>query len=164
MTDAAATSPGDERVITMTHVFDAPRELVFKAWTDPRHLAQWWGPHGFTNPVCETDPRPGGTWRIDMRAPDGTIYPNRGRYLEVVEPERLVYTDDVEDDEVAWGDTPPPSAIITVTFEDDEGGQTRVTVVVRVDSPEARDAMIEMGAVAGWTESMERLAALLAAR
>jgi uncharacterized protein YndB with AHSA1/START domain len=60
MTDAATTTPSDEPIITMVRIFDAPRELVFKAWTDPEHLAQWWGPHGFTNPVCEVDLRPGG--------------------------------------------------------------------------------------------------------
>jgi uncharacterized protein YndB with AHSA1/START domain len=162
MTASHNARPGNETEITMTRVFDAPRELVFKAWTDPEQLARWWGPHGFTNPVCETDPRPGGRWRIDMRGPDGTIYPNKGRYLEVVVPERIVYTDDVDDDATAWGDAPPPSTVQTVTFED-VGGGTRVTVVVRVDSVEARDAMIEMGAVIGWTESMERLEALLAA-
>lgn len=161
MTDAAAITPGDDPLITITRVFDAPRELVFRAWTDPGQLAQWWGPHGFTNPVCETDPRPGGIWRIDMQGPDGTIYPNKGRYLEVVEPERLVYTDVVDQDETAWGDSPPPSTVVTVTF-DDHDGQTKVTTVIRLDSIQARDAMIEMGAVTGWTESMERLEALLA--
>jgi uncharacterized protein YndB with AHSA1/START domain len=60
MTDAATTTPSDEPIITMVRIFDAPRELVFRAWTDPEHLAQWWGPHGFTNPVCEVDLRPGG--------------------------------------------------------------------------------------------------------
>lgn len=161
MTDTATSRPNDEPTLTITRVFDAPRELVFRAWTDPEQLAQWWGPHGFTNPVCETDPRPGGAWRIDMRGPDGTIYPNKGRYLEVVEPERLVYTDIVDDGADAWGDTPPPSTVQTVTFED-EDGKTRVTTVIRVGSIEARDAMIEMGAIAGWTESLERLEALLA--
>lgn len=153
---------GNETEITLTRVFDAPCELVFKAWTDPEQLAQWWGPHGFTNPVCEVDLRPGGTWRIDMRGLDGTIYPNKGRYLEIVVPARIVYTDVVDDDVTAWGDTPPPSTVQTVTFEN-AGGGTKVTVVVRLDSIEARDAMVEMGALAGWNESMERLEALLAA-
>jgi len=153
---------GNPTEITMSRHFDAPRDLVYRAWVEPEQLAKWWGPHGFTNPVCETDPRPGGVWRIDMQAPDGTIYPNTGRYLEVVPLERIVYTDVVEDDATAWGDTPPPSTVQTVTFEDADGG-TRVTVVVRLDSPAARDAMIEMGAITGWNESMERLDALLTA-
>lgn len=152
---------GDQPIITITRVFDAPRELVYKAWTDPERLAQWWGPHGFTNPVCEVDLRPGGIWRIDMQGPDGTIYPNKGVYQEIVAPERLVYSDVVDEGETAWGETPPPSSTNTVMFEEDDG-KTVVTLVTRLPSSEARDAMVEMGAIAGWTESMERLEALLA--
>lgn len=162
MTTSHNADLGTPNEITTSRYFDAPRELVYRAWIEPDQLAKWWGPHGFTNPVCETDPRPGGRWRIDMQAPDGTIYPNTGRYLEVVPLERIVYTDVVDDDATAWGDTPPPSSVQTVTFEDTDGGTT-VTVVVRLDSPEARDAMVEMGAIAGWSETMERLDALLAA-
>ncbi len=163
MTDTAATHPSDEPTITMTRVFDAPRELVFTAWTEPEHLAQWWGPHGFTNPVCEVDLRPGGAWRIDMQGPDGTVYPNKGIYQEVDPPARLVFSDIVDDDAGAWGDTPPPSSVTTVTF-DDRDGKTTVTMVTRLDSVAARDAMVEMGSEAGMTESFERLDALLARR
>ncbi len=163
MTDTAATYPGDEPTITMTRVFDAPRELVFTAWTEPEHLAQWWGPHDFTNPVCEVDLRPGGAWRIDMQGPDGTVYPNKGIYQEVDPPARLVFSDIVDDDAGAWGDTPPPSSVTTVTF-DDRDGKTTVTMVTRLDSVAARDAMVEMGSEAGMTESFERLDALLARR
>src|ERR1700730_7092158 len=81
-----------ERELKITRVFDAPREMVFKAWTDPKLLAQWWGPKGFTNPVCELDVRPGGAIRVHMRGPDGTVYPMTGVYQEVVEPERIVFT------------------------------------------------------------------------
>jgi len=161
MTDAATTTPSDEPIITMVRIFDAPRELVFRAWTDPEHLAQWWGPHGFTNPVCEVDLRPGGVWRIDMQGPDGTIYPNKGIYQEVVVPERLVYSDIVDDDTDAWGDSPPPSSVNTVTFEEHDG-KTKITTITRLQSIAARDAMLEMGSEAGWAESMERLDALLA--
>jgi len=161
MTDAATTTPSDEPIITMVRVFDAPRELVFRAWTDPEHLAQWWGPHGFTNPVCEVDLRPGGAWRIDMQGPDGTIYPNKGIYQEVVVPERLVFSDIVDDDTDAWGNSPPPpSSVSTITFEEHDG-KTKITMTTRLQSIAARDAMVEMGAVAGWTESMERLDILL---
>lgn len=166
MTDAGTTgttTPADEPIITMTRIFDAPRELVFAAWTEPEQLAQWWGPHGFTNPVCEVDLRPGGAWRIDMQGPDGTVYPNKGVYQEVVAPERLVFSDVVDEGAGAWGDTPPPSSISTITFEEHDG-KTRVTMVTRLQSIAARDAMVEMGAIAGWTESMERLDALLARR
>jgi uncharacterized protein YndB with AHSA1/START domain len=77
--------------LVLTRVFDAPRELVFKAWTDPQRVAQWWGPRCFTNPVCELDVRPAGAIRIHMRGPDGTVYPMTGVY-QVVEPERIVFT------------------------------------------------------------------------
>ena len=81
-----------ERELVITRVFDAPRELVFKVWTDPKHLAQWWGPRCFTNPVCEVDLRVGGAWRIIMRAPDGAEYPGGGIYREIVRNEKLVFT------------------------------------------------------------------------
>ena len=162
-TTPTTTAPADEPIITMIRTFDAPRERVFQAWTDPIHLAQWWGPHGFTNPVCEVDLRVGGAWRIDMQAPDGTIYPNKGVYREVVPPDRLVFSDIVDDDAGAWGDTPPPSSISTVTF-DEHDGRTTVTMVTRLQSVAARDAMLEMGSEAGMTESLDRLEALLAHR
>jgi uncharacterized protein YndB with AHSA1/START domain len=82
----------DERELTITRVFDAPRALVFKVWTDPKHLAQWWGPQGFTNPVCEFDARVGGELRIHMRGPDGAIYPMKGVIREFAPPERLAFT------------------------------------------------------------------------
>jgi DNA-binding transcriptional ArsR family regulator len=83
--------------IAITRVFDAPRELVWEAWTNPKQVAQWWGPNGFTTPVCELDLRPGGAIRIDMRGHDGTVYPMTGIYRENVEPERLVLTSEALD-------------------------------------------------------------------
>src|SRR5258705_11639360 len=88
MTAQADTKPLT-REVTITRLVGAPRELVFRAWTDPKHLAQWWGPRGFTNPVCEVDLRVGGALRIVMRAPNGTEYPMRGVFREIVAPERL---------------------------------------------------------------------------
>src|SRR5436190_1507702 len=78
--------------LVITRTFDAPRSLVFKAWTDPLHVQQWWGPHHFTNPRCEWDARAGGEIHVDMKRPDGAIYPMPGRFHEVVEPERLVFS------------------------------------------------------------------------
>ena len=75
-----------QRELVLTRIFDAPRAIVFKAWTDPQQLARWWGPKGFTNPVCELDPRVGGTLRIVMRAPDGQEHPMTGVFREIVEP------------------------------------------------------------------------------
>src|SRR5580692_1027121 len=81
----------ENKDLVITRIFDAPREVVFKARIDPKQVAQWFGPRGFTNPVCEIDPRPGGTILIHMRSPDGTTHPMTGVYQEVVPPERLVY-------------------------------------------------------------------------
>ena len=88
----SATQESSEWDLVIIRVFDAPRELVFKAWTDTKHMAQWWGPNGFTNPVCELDVRAGGAMRIDLRAPNGVVYPMKGVFREVVEPQRLVFT------------------------------------------------------------------------
>src|ERR1700740_1278719 len=92
MGPAATQDKPAEREIVITRVFDAPREAVFKAWTDAKELAQWWGPKGFTNPVCEIDARVGGAIRIHMRSPDGTVYPMKGEFREIVPPERLGLT------------------------------------------------------------------------
>jgi uncharacterized protein YndB with AHSA1/START domain len=115
----AASNPGSnpgakpiERELVITRVFDAPRELVFQAWIDPKHLSQWWGPKGFINPVCEVDARVGGAWRIVMRAPDGAEYPGGGVYLEIVEPERLVFTNVAVDK----NGNPILDGLTTVTF------------------------------------------------
>lgn len=80
-----------DREIVSTRVFNAPRKLVWKAWTDPKHLAQWWGPKGFTNTFHEFDLRSGGVWRFVMHSPDGTDYPNRSVFVEIVKPERIVF-------------------------------------------------------------------------
>src|SRR5271170_5128457 len=89
-TKSSASTESSEWDLVITRVFDAPRELVFKAWTETRHVAQWWGPKGFTNPVCDLDVRVGGAIRIHMRAPDGVVYPMSGVFEEISEPERLL--------------------------------------------------------------------------
>ena len=88
--------------IVFTRIINAPRTLVFKAWTDPKQMSEWWGPHTFTVPVCEMDVRPGGTYRIVMRSPEGVEYPLKGVYREIVEPERLVYTQDLAEVPAEW--------------------------------------------------------------
>ena len=88
---APATESADREIIA-TRVFDAPRELVFKMWTDPKHVGRWWGPRGFTTTIHEMDVKPGGIWRLTMHGPDGRDYKNKVVFLEVEEPERLVYT------------------------------------------------------------------------
>ncbi|MGA3171557.1 MAG: SRPBCC domain-containing protein [Chthoniobacteraceae bacterium] len=143
--------------MTLTRVFDAPRALVFKAWTDSGHLAQWWGPHGFTNPRCEADPRPGGLIRIDMRAPDGTVYPMPGAYREVVEPERIVFT---------AGALGPDGTLLfeilsTVTFAESEG-KTTVTLRTHVLTAKPGAEKHLEGQKIGWSQSLERLGAYMA--
>jgi uncharacterized protein YndB with AHSA1/START domain len=146
-----------ERGMVTTRTFTAPRELVFKAWTDPRHVGQWWGPHGFTNPVCELDVRPGGAIRIHMRGPDGTLYPMTGVYQEIVEPERLVFTSAALDEE----GNPLFEVLHTVTFAE-HGGKTTLTVKARVVRATADAAPYLKGMEAGWTQSLERLGTHLA--
>jgi uncharacterized protein YndB with AHSA1/START domain len=159
MTGKAESKPSAKREITITRIFDAPRELVFKAWTDPKQMAQWWGPHGFTNPVCELDVRPGGAIRIHMRGPDGVVYPMTGTFREIAAPERLVFTAIAEDQ----AGNPLLEAHTAVSFEE-QGGKTKVTLHARaVGIAPIATQMLE-GMQAGWTQSLERLAELLARR
>ncbi len=146
-----------EPEVAFTRVFGAPRRTVFEAWIDPRHVARWWGPHGFTNPVCELDVRPGGAIRIDMRGPDGTVYPMTGEYREIVEPERLVFTSAALD-----GDGKPLFEVLnTVTFTE-RGGTTTQTSHARVVRSTAGAAPYLAGMEAGWTQTLDRLEAYLA--
>src|ERR1041385_6613522 len=136
------------RSLVMTRTFDAPRDLVFRAWTDPSHVQQWWGPHGFTNPRCEWDARPGGAIHIDMRGPDGTVYPMPGEFHDVAAPERLVFSSSDVDGAL--------QVVTTVTFAD-EGEKTkmRMEAIVVHAAPEAAFAI--EGMEAGWTQTLERL-------
>jgi uncharacterized protein YndB with AHSA1/START domain len=146
-----------ERKLTITRIFDAPRALVFRAWTDPKQVAQWWGPKGFTNLVCEMDVRPGGALRIIMRAPDGAEYPMKGVFREIVEPERLVFSNIALDHK---GD-PVLEGLTTVTFAE-HGGRTMLTLQTSAVGLVA-DALEKLaGMEEGWTQSLERLAELVA--
>ncbi|MDB6123454.1 MAG: hypothetical protein JWQ71_2447 [Pedosphaera sp.] len=157
---AAKNHPAEspvERESTYTRIFNAPRHLVFKAWTDPKHVAQWWGPRGFTNPVCELDVRPGGAIRIDMRGPDGTVYPMTGIFKEIVEPERLVFTSSALD---AAGN-PLFEVLITVTFVE-QAGKTLQTLRAQVSKIKPGAAQHLAGMDEGWSQSLERLTNYLA--
>lgn len=157
MTATAGTKREVE--LTITRIFDAPRELLFKTWIDPKQMAQWWGPQGFTNPVCELDPRPGGAICIHMRGPDGVVHPMTGTFREIVAPERLVFTAVAEDQ----AGKPLLEAHTTVTFED-LGGKTKVTVQASaVGLVDVGWQMLE-GMEAGWMQSLERLAELVSRR
>jgi len=144
----------DPRDIVISRLVNAPRELVFKVWTEPHHVAQWWGPNGFTNTIHSMNVRPGGVWRFMMHGPDGTDYPNRIDFIEVVPPERLVYkhgsdTDDADD---------PHAFGVVVTFEQPLPGKTLVTMRSRFATPEARDYVVrEFGAIEGGNQTLGRL-------
>ena len=140
------------REITLTRIIDAPRELVFRMWTDPAHLAKWWGPKGFTNPVCEMDVRPGGAIRIVMRAPDGTDYPMAGAFREIVAPERLVFTNCALDQE---GNV-LLDGLTTVTFAE-QGEKTKLTVQTRATALVPAAARYLEGMEAGWEQTLDGL-------
>jgi uncharacterized protein YndB with AHSA1/START domain len=141
------------RELVITRVLSAPREVVFKAWTDPTQLAQWWGPRGFTNPVCTLDVRRGGAMRIHMRGPDGTVYPMTGVYQEVVKPERLVFTITPLDEQ----GNPLFEVHNSVTFAE-HGAKTTFTLVARVVKATAKAAPYLAGMEEGWAQQLERLA------
>lgn len=147
----------DPCVIIGTREFDAPRELVWQAWSDPKHLSQWWGPDGFTTTTSAFDMRPGGVWRFVMHGPDGRDYENRVTFDEVVKPERLAYHhgggDDVE----------PVQFRTIVTFEELGNNRTRLTMRGMFPSAEERARVIrEYGADKGLAQTMSRLGDYLA--
>jgi uncharacterized protein YndB with AHSA1/START domain len=129
---------------------------VFKAWTDPRHLAQWWGPHGYTNPVCEIDPRVDGALRIHMRGPDGHVHMLKGMVREIVAPERLVFSNVAVDE----AGNHLLEGLTTVTFAEDDG-RTKMTLHARAVAL-AEEAVAWLGGMnEGWTQSIDRLEALV---
>jgi uncharacterized protein YndB with AHSA1/START domain len=146
------TEPAD-RVLKITRIFDAPRTLVFNAWTQNEHMANWFGPRGFKSTVIKNDLRPGGAYRIHMHAPDGDHW-MQGVYREVVPPECLVMVGSWAD---ANGNLTRPETTLTLIFEDVDG-KTRLTLHQAVfESVTARDMHGE-----GWTSSLECLAEYLA--
>jgi uncharacterized protein YndB with AHSA1/START domain len=146
----------DPAVVIGTRVLDAPRTLVFDMWSDPKHLAQWWGPDGFTTTTSAFDLRPGGVWRFVMHGPDGRDYQNRIVFEEVVRPERIVYRHS------GAGDTESVQFRTTVTFEDLRG-KTRLTLHARFPTPEDRERVIrDYGADKGLVQTLARLADYLA--
>jgi uncharacterized protein YndB with AHSA1/START domain len=142
----------DRREFVVERAIDAPRDAVFRHWTEPARLSQWWGPRGFTNPVCEVEAREAGAIRIDMRGPDGTIYPMAGVFGETVVPERLVFLSAALNDD----GHPLFETENVVTFEERQGA-TVLQVFVRLtwwwpEAPPYLEGMEE-----GWRQSLERL-------
>lgn len=146
-------------VVRLSRVFDAPRTLVYQAWTDPAHVARWWGPHDFTNPVCRMDVRPGGGLRIDMKGPDGTLFPMTGVFREVIPNERLVFASYAF---VGSPDGEPGiESVSTVTFAD-EGTGTLLRWEEKVISYRPDFMRAIAGMEEGMKQSLDRLATLLA--
>jgi uncharacterized protein YndB with AHSA1/START domain len=146
------SKPGVQEVV-ITRVFDAPRERVFKAHTDPKLIPQWWGPRRFTTIVDKMEVRPGGSWRFLNRDNDGNEYAFHGVFHEITEPERITWTFEFEG-------MPGHVSLETVTF-DEHDGKTTVTVHAVYQSVEDRDGTVNAGMAEGLAESWERLAALL---
>lgn len=153
MPGAATRNAANELVFT--RIYDAPRALVFDAWTDPRHIGKWWGPSGFTTTTNAMAVEVGGVWDYVMHGPDGTDYPGRSVYTEVVRPERLVFSNIG-----GRADEPHLTCEMTVTFEE-TGGKTTLTLRMVFPSADAAGRARELGAEEGGHESFERLAGLL---
>lgn len=145
-----------KREFTFTRLVDAPLERVWKAWTDPKQMAQWWGPKDFTNPVCKWDAKPGNDLHIDMKGPDGTLYPMGGKFHEVEAPHKLVFTSTALDSEgnVALEDK------TTVTFTE-FGNQTKLTIVAVIQKATSVGETYLQGMNEGWNQSLDKLEALL---
>jgi uncharacterized protein YndB with AHSA1/START domain len=145
--------------LSLTRVIPASADKLFQAWTRPELLKQWFAPLPFTTTTAELDVRPGGANLIVMRGPDGTEYPNRGIYLDVVENKRLVFTDAFTS---AWIPSAKPFMTAIITFEDIGGGQTRYTARALHWNAEDREAHEKMGFHEGWGQCADQLAALVA--
>ena len=156
MTASAETA--SDRELVLTRLIDAPREKLFRAWTEPELLKQWFAPLPYTTPVAEIDVRPGGANFIVMRDPQGNDLPTRGVYLEVVKNERLVFTDAYTK---AWEPAAKPFMTVILTFAD-EGGKTRYTARVRHWTVADRETHEKMGFHEGWGLCTDQLAALVA--
>jgi uncharacterized protein YndB with AHSA1/START domain len=158
MNQTAETTTADQRELGFSRLLDAPRDKVFRCWTEPALIVQWFTPPPWKTIHAETDVRPGGSSYIVMQGPDGTEMPNRGVYLDVVKNERIVFTDAFTS---AWTPSDKPFFTGILTFAD-EGGKTRYTVKVRHWSAEDCAAHEKMGFYAGWGIATDQLAALAA--
>jgi len=147
-----------DRDLVLTRIIDAPREKVYRAWTEPELLKQWFAPLPWTTSAAEVDVRPGGSSLIVMHSPEGQEFPNRGVYLEVVENQRLIITDAYTE---AWEPSERPFMTVVLTFED-EGGKTRYTARVRHWTVADREEHERMGFYQGWGQCIDQLAALVA--
>jgi uncharacterized protein YndB with AHSA1/START domain len=153
-TPATTLSMPSDREIVVERVFNAPRELVFKVFTDPTAIPRWWGPRRLTTTIDKMDVRPGGAWRFVQRGPDGAEYAFRGEYREILPPERLVSTFEFEG-------FAGHVMLDTTTFEDLDG-KTKLTSTLLYESVEDRDGHLQSGMEPGLRETHDRFAELLA--
>jgi len=154
-----APAPHGEATVTLTRVYDAPRDLMWRAWTDPKHMAQWFGPRGFTSSVPELDVRVGGNLRIVMHGPDGNDYPMKGVFREVVPPERLVFSNiavDNDGNHLLEGET-------TVILEA-QGAKTKLTLRTYAKGLVPMAPQMLAGTEAGWSQSLDKMEELVARR
>jgi uncharacterized protein YndB with AHSA1/START domain len=152
----SARTPYGEATVTLTRIYDAPRALVWRAWTDPKHMAQWFGPRGFTA-HCELDVRVGGAFRIVMHGCDGNDYPMKGTFREIVPPERLVFSNvavDNDGNHLLEGET-------TVILEE-ESGKTKLTLHTYAKGLVPIAPQMLAGMEAGWSQGLDKLAELVA--
>jgi uncharacterized protein YndB with AHSA1/START domain len=173
MTATATTVNAEGHELVLTRLFDAPRALVFRAWTDDRMMGAWWGPHGFTA-TARLDARKGGTFELTMHGPDGVDYPITGEFLDLVLGESLVMEMHLDDHPQNWhdylaelftkaggeGETHAQTIVTRVTLADEAGG-TRLTVVQSYPTAADRDAFAAAGSAGGWSQSFDKLAAFL---
>jgi len=156
MASKKKSAPATERELVLTRVIDAPPERVYKAWTT--QLPLWWGPHGMTTPSHEMDLRPGGVFRTLMRAPDGSEFPTKGLFLEVVPNRRLVFTDAYD---AGWEPSTDIFFTAITTFEPLPGGKTKYTARALHWTAENREKHEKMGFHQGWGESLDRLVSIV---
>ena len=149
-------APASDRELVLTRLIDAPPEKLYRCWTDPALLKQWFAPKPYTTPVAELDVRPGGTNLVVMRSPDGQDMPNRGVYLEVVPGRKIVFTDSFTE---AWQPSEKPFMTAVLTFEP-EGGKTRYTARVYHPTAADRETHEKMGFHQGWGICADQMAAL----
>lgn len=145
-----------DREISTVRIFEAPRELVWQAWVKPEHVIHWWGPNGFTNTIEAMEVRAGGIWKFVMHGPDGVDYPNRIAYIEVIEPEKLVYAHGSDDSDQ------PGDFLVTVIFKDLDG-KTELSMKAVFKTKEARDEVVDKyGAIEGMQQTLNHLGDYLA--
>lgn len=171
--DMAASASSPENAVVESRVFNAPREAVFRAWTQADLMSQWFAPEPLTVPRAEIDAQPGGRYSLTMRDPEGNEYTSVGIFREVMRPEKLVYSDSVAEMPTSWLDmvneaagrpagTPIPDGIVTITFEDAGAGKTKLTFSEMWDSKEIRDGFVSMQMIEGLNGSFDNLEKLLA--